>query len=201
MSDKEPIFKSIFGDAWDELPPVMHKHYAICPYMDDETVVVGTLDVMCAGPLKLLAPVLKIMEQIPAHNEKNVPVTVHFKSNRNSKAFHFQRVFSFKEKSYVFRSRMVRTKDNEVMEIMRFGLAWKMLYLWNGEKVILKHRGYALYIFGHFIPMPLTIFMGEGYAEEMAVDDNTFDMITHITHPWWGKIYEYKGRFEIKDTE
>ena len=20
-------------------------------------------------------------------------------------------------------------------------------------------------------------------------DENTFDMITHITHPWWGKVY------------
>jgi hypothetical protein len=22
-------------------------------------------------------------------------------------------------------------------------------------------------------------------------------MIVHITHPWWGRIYEYKGRFRV----
>jgi hypothetical protein len=40
--------------------------------------------------------------------------------------------------------------------------------------------------------------LGSGYAEESAVDHNTFDMIVTISHPWWGKIYEYKGQFKIK---
>ena len=52
-------------------------------------------------------------------------------------------------------------------------------------------------IFGYFIPLPLTFLIGKGYAEEIATDNKTFDMITHITHPWWGKIYEYKGRFKV----
>lgn len=201
MTEKEPIFKSIFGDAWNELPPVMHKHYANRPFGDDEIIVEGRLDVMCARPIRFLAPALKLMGQIPAHNEKNVPVKVHFKSAEKSKAFHFQRIFKFREnKPYIFRSRMVQIKNNEVMEIMRFGFAWKLLYLWDGEKVILKHRGYALCLFGLSIPLPLTLLLGEGYAEEIAVDANRFDMITHITHPWWGKIYEYKGRFEVKEV-
>lgn len=194
----EPTFKSIFGEAWDDLPPVMHKHYANRPYTDDESVVEGTLDVMCKQPLKFLAPLMKLMGQIPAHNEESVPVTVCFQSDKDTKAFHFNRMFNFKSANpYAFKSRMVQIKDNKVIEIMRFGLGWKMLYLWDGEKVVLKHRGYALRLFGHFIPMPLTLLMGEGYAEEVAVNDDTFDMITHITHPWWGKVYEYKGRFKV----
>ena len=194
----EPTFKSIFSNGWDDLPPVMKKHYANRPYTDDETVVEGTLDVMCKPPLLWLAPLMKFMGQIPARNEQGVPVTVRFKSDKESKAFHFNRTFNFGgAKPYTFRSRMVQIRDNEVIEIMRFGLGWKMLYLWDGEKVVLQHRGYALRLFGHFIPVPLTLLMGEGYAEEIAVNDDTFDMITHIIHPWWGKVYEYKGRFKV----
>lgn len=196
----EPIFKGIFGDSWDGLPPVMHKHYANRPYSDNETIVEGTLDVMCAGPIKLLAPLMKLMGQIPARNEKDVPVKVRFQSDKNTNVFHLNRTFNFKnDKPYVFHSRMMQIKDNEVIEIMRFGLGWKMLYRWDGEKVVLQHRGYALRFFGYSIPIPLTCLMGKGYAEERAIDDNTFEMITHITHPWWGKIYEYKGRFEVKE--
>jgi len=196
----EPIFKDIFGDSWDDLPPVMHKHYSNCPYTDDETIVEGTLDVVCAGPIKLMAPLMSLLGQVPARNEQNVPVTVQFKSDKDTRAFHFKRTFNFKSgKPYIFHSRMMQIKDNEVIEVMRFGLGWKMLYIWDGEKVVLQHRGYALRIFGHLIPMPLTLLMGKAYAEEIAVDDNTFDMITHITHPLWGKIYEYKGRFEVKE--
>jgi predicted DCC family thiol-disulfide oxidoreductase YuxK len=194
----EPTFKNIFGAHWEELPPVLQKHYANRPYTNDVTVVKGTLDVMCKQPLKALAPLMKLMGQIPARNETGVPVTVRFQSDEHTKSFHFNRIFNFKTaKPYSFKSRMVQIKDNEVIEIMRFGLGWKMLYEWDGKKVILKHRGYALHLFGHFIPMPLTYLMGKGYAEEIAIDDETFDMITHITHPWLGKIYQYKGRFKI----
>ncbi len=194
----EPIFKSIFGDSWDELPEVMRKHYANRPYTDDLTVVEGTLDVLCKGPLKVLSPLMKALGQIPTHTENNVPVTVRFQSDRNSKAFQFNRTFHFKNiPTYTFRSRMLQIKGEEVIEIMRFGLGWKMQYRWTGAKVVLEHRGYALKLFGHFIPVPLTIFMGKGYAEEIPVDENTFEMMTDIIHPLWGKIYEYKGQFKI----
>jgi predicted DCC family thiol-disulfide oxidoreductase YuxK len=193
-----PTFQSIFGKSWDSLPTVLKSHYANRPYSDDITIAEGVLDVMCKLPLIWLAPLMKSMGQIPVHNEKNVPVTVRFESERNSKAFHFNRTFHFKNsRPYAFRSKMLQIRNNEVIEIMRFGLGWKMLYLWDGSRVILQHRGYAVCLAGLYIPVPLTLIMGKGYAEEIPIDDETFDMITHITHPWWGRIYEYKGRFKM----
>lgn len=194
----EPIFKSIFGDKWEDLPPVMKKHYANRPYRQDSTTVKGVLDVICKPPLLYLSPLMRLLGQIPTRNETNVPVTVNFQSDLNSRSFYFHRIFHFANGNpYKFQSRMLQIKGDEVIEIMRFGLGWKLRYAWDGEKVILSHNGYALQLFGHLIPLPLTILMGAGYAEERPVDDNTFDMKTHITHPWWGKIYEYKGRFEV----
>jgi len=81
---------------------------------------------------------------------------------------------------------------------MRSRLGWRMSYGWEDERVKLKHKGYVLYVFGYFIPLPLTLLIGEGYGEEVAVDDDTFDMVVTITHSLWGKIYEYKGRFIVK---
>lgn len=197
----EPIFKSIFAETWDHLLPVMHKHYANRPFSHDVTVVEGVLDVWCAWPMKLLAPLMKLMGQIPVRSEKNVAVSVHFKSEPNSKVFHLKRTFYFKNsKPYVFHSRMVQIKDDEVVEMMKFGIGWKMRCFWDGEKVVLQHCGYTLNLFGKFIPLPLTFLLGKAYAEETAIDDNTFDMLTHITHPWWGKIYEYKGRFTVQNA-
>lgn len=198
MSQTEPTFKSVFGTAWDDLPPVMKKHYANRPWSSDITSVEGTLDVMCKGPIRLLAPLMRLMGQIPARNEKSVRVTVDFQSDPTSAAFRYNRTFHFRDTApYVFRSRMIQLEGNLVAEVMRFGLTWKMHYEWDGQKVLLRHRGYALHVFGRFIPLPLTFLMGNGYAEEIAIDDNTFDMVTHITHGLWGKIYEYKGRFTV----
>lgn len=193
-----PTFKSIFGEDWNSLPPVMKKHYANRPYSDEVTTVEGVLDVFCKPPLLWLSPLMKLLGQIPTFNEDNVPVTVRFESDLNSKAFHFNRSFNFlNRKPYVFHSRMLQIKDNEVVEIMRFGLGWKMQYSWDGEKVILAHKGYVIQLFGHLIPLPLTMLMGAGNAAEYPVDDKTFDMEVSIAHPWWGEMYGYKGRFEV----
>jgi len=158
------------------------------------------LDVFCKPPLLWLSPLMRLLGQIPTFNEKSVPVSVRFESDSNSKAFHFNRSFGFSgRKRYVFHSRMLQVKDNEVVEIMKFGLGWKMRYSWDGEKVVLAHRGYILQFFGHLIPLPLTVLLGSGNAVEYPVDDNTFDMEVNITHPWWGEMYGYKGRFEVQN--
>lgn len=193
----EPTFKPIFGDDWDALPTVMKAHYQNRPYSHDETLVKGTLDVMCKPPLSWLAPVMKLMGQIPTRTANNVPTTVRFGSHPDNRGFQFNRVFHFTNGDYGFTSRMVPIKDDVLIEIMRFRLGWKLRIFWDGEKVVLEHKGYALALFGHYIPLPLTLLMGKGYAEEHAIDDHTFEMMTHITHPLWGKLYEYKGRFEV----
>lgn len=195
---KEPTFKSIFGSDWDDLPVVIKKHYANHPYSNEVTIIEGKLDVYCKRPLLWLSPLMKLMGQIPTFNEACVPVTVRFESDLNSKAFHFNRKFTFsKQSTYKFQSRMLQINDSEVIEIMRFGFGWKMKYSWDGEKVILKHNGYAFYFLGHYIPLPLTFLIGEGNAAEYPVDDNTFDIKVSITHPLWGDMYGYKGRFEV----
>jgi hypothetical protein len=154
---------------------------------------------MCKPPLLWIAPIMKWLGQIPAFNESNVPVQVEFQSEENSKRFQFNRSFHFSKNGfYHFQSRMFQIQHDEVAELMHFNLVWKLRYSWNGSKVILSHQGYALLLFGKLIPLPLTLLLGEGYAEEWAIDDNTFAMQTHITHPWWGKIYEYKGHFEVQ---
>lgn len=195
----EPIFKSVFGADWDNLPPVLQKHYANRPYTQDIVTFGGMLDVECSGPIKTLAPLLWLTGGIPPQNEKNVQVTVCFRSDEHSKSFHFDRVFHFKnrKKPYRFKSRMMQIKGREVVEIMRFGIAWCMEYLWEDGKVVLRHKGYALAALGHLIPLPLEWVTGRGHAEEIPVDENTFDMFVTITHPWWGQIYRYKGRFSI----
>ena len=196
-----PTFQSIFGDAWNQLPTVIHKHYANRPFSNDLTIVKGELDVMCAGPIKWLAPLMRFMGQIPPVNELQVPVLVHFHSSSESQDFHFKRSFKFKHHPlYSFHSKMRQVKGDEVVEVMRFGLCWRLFYRWQDDKVKLIHKGYAFQLFGYLIPLPLTILLGQGYAEETAIDDDTFDMITTITHPWWGQIYEYKGRFKVLQT-
>lgn len=189
------IFQPIFGKDWDRLPPVMHKHYANRPYCNDKSVVEGKLDVMCKWHLK---PFLKLSGTVPAYNEKDVPVTVSFDSQTDSAAFCFNRVFHFDGKPFHFQTQMHQVNGNEVMEVMRYGICWHMFYGWDGEKVTLSHKGYSLRVFGINIALPITWLLGRGDAFEVPVDENSFDMSVSVTHPLFGKVYGYNGRFKVK---
>jgi hypothetical protein len=177
----------------------MHKHYANRPYCDDVVTATGKLDVKFGWLVKLLSPFLRLFGTLVPHQGQNIPVTVHFRSELDSKAFCLDRNFDFTEtKPYIFYSRLVPLKEDIVIEFMKFGIGWKHRFYYDGTKVILEHRGYVWKLFGTIIPVPINLFLGHGYAEEEALSNNTFHMKMNLTHPLFGKMYEYSGTFEVQ---
>jgi len=197
----QPIFHPVFAKDWEGLPPVIKKHYAVRPYCENRVVVEGVLEVQTKGVMKLLAPFYRILGGVPMVSEAQVPVIVNFAGHINSRAFHFNRLFHFHHhKPYSFRSRMLQLEGNRVVEIMRFGICWLTRYEWRDNKVFLRHDAYALHWLGHFIPLPLHWLIGKGDAEEWAVDEDQFDMQVVITHPLFGEMYFYRGRFRVVES-
>lgn len=194
----QPIFQSIFGAQWDALPPVMKKHYANRPYHHDQVVVEGHMDVEFRSLLRGLRPFYRLLGTVPIVSAQNVPVRVQFDSDPNTRAFHFNRTFFLPSgRPYRFCTRMLQLSGNELVEIMRFGVCWCLRYEWDGQKVRLRHRGYALHWFGHFIPVPLHWLLGRGDAEEVALDEDRFAMQVTLVHPLLGQLYSYRGEFRV----
>jgi len=157
------------------------------------------MDVEFGWLVGLLSPFLRIFGALVPHQGHNIPVTVHFRSEPDSAAYCLDRKFNFKnEKPYVFYSKMIQVKGDVIIELMKYGIGWKHRFYFDGEKVILEHRGYVWKIFGIIIPIPLGLLLGKGYAEEKSLSDNRFRMKMNITHPLFGKMYEYRGVFEVK---
>lgn len=197
-SDKVSIFANIFGEQWAQLPPVMHKHYANRSYSRDVVTVKGHLDVEPGWWAKLLSPLLRLAGALVPHTGKQVPVTVYFRSEPNSAAFCLDRHFHFPDREpYRFFSRMAEIKGDDVVEWMRFGVGWRTRCYYDGKLVIMEHRGYVWRVFGQLLPIPLGLMLGTGYAEEEALSDDRFRMRMTITHPLFGKVYEYRGEFTI----
>lgn len=199
MTKQDPTFKQVFGDAWHQLPPVMHRHYANRPYSDDVNICHGRLSVRSAPMVRLFWPIMRRFGGVPAVNADNIPVTVEFKSDPSDNSFHFKRTFDLPgEKPFIFHSRMVPQSGNQVTEILPFGLCWRIRYGWRDNKVILGHDGYAVRLFNKIIPLPLSWVIGHIHAEEEAITDTKFKMFVEIRHPLFGKIYEYRGEFEME---
>ncbi len=195
---QQPIFQPVFGERWDDLPPVMKKHYAIRPYSNDLVIVDGTMDVECHWPLRLAQPFYRLMGSVPLTTEYGARCTVHFQSNPRNRNFGFIRHFWFVHRRfYRFRSRMLTLGGDNVIEVMRFGFCWRMFFRWEDGKVKLIHNGYGLYWLGHLIPLPITWLLGRGDAEEIPLDDDRFAMKVIMSHPWFGILYSYSGTFRV----
>ena len=197
----QPIFQDVFGELWPKLPQVMHKHYANKPYSDDVVTAEGTLDISFNLFGKLCTPFFRIFGTLIPYQGKNIKTTVHYKSSPHDNSVAFDRVLYFaNRKPFYFKSKMVPIRNHHIIEYMKFGLGWSMHYDYENGMVKLKHRGYVLKIFGKNIPLPLGILIGKGYAQEEAISPDCFKMFVTITHPLWGKIYEYRGQFTIINT-
>lgn len=202
MNNRNIIFKDVFGNDWNRLPKVMKQHYANRAFTKDRVTVEGVMDVELSLVAKVLAPLMSAFGILTPYGGKAVPVTVHFDSSLNDNTFSFNRIFRFEgKKAFHFISRMTPQFGNEIVEFMKCGIGWHCEYLYDGKKVILKHKGYKIKLFGKILPLPISIIIGKGYAEEVAIDDETFKMYMDIQHPILGKIYSYQGVFKIKEVK
>lgn len=192
-----PIFQDIFGADWNRMPQVMRDHYAVRPYSGDSVTVKGALDVRVSPPAALMSRLTGLL--VP-RSGKGVPVTVTFTSGPGSNAFHFDRVFHFPQGDEHFRSRMVPSGGNELIEFMGLGVGWRTAYSWDGQKVILAHKGYVWRILGLDIPLPLALLIGKGHAEEIPISADSFRMWTHARHPLFGDSFAYAGAFKITEV-
>ncbi len=199
-SHRQPTFQPIFESSWDDLPPIMHKHYANRPFSNDLVIAEGLMEVKIHWLVKFLAPLFAITKTLVPKAGKNVKVTVKFKSQPNSNLFCFNREFSFDDgKTYRFFSRMEPIGGNEVVEWTASGLGWRAAFSFENNRVILQHRGYCIKLFGKRVALPVTILFGSANAHEWAISGNEFGMFMNIKHPLFGELYSYGGVFEITE--
>ena len=194
----KPIFHSVFSNAWQSLPRVFQSHYAHRLGTDDLVIVAGRMDVSCSPALQRWGWLLALMKSIPPFEQQDVPVTVAIRSHPSSKGLHFYRTFHFNgRKPYHFHSCLTPIDDNQVFEETGANIGWCTRISFDGKKIIMRHDGYAIRLLARYFKIPLQNLLGEGYAEESVVNDDTFDVAMRMSHPKWGKWYEYKGRFKI----
>lgn len=199
MNKTEQPFKSIFGIAWETLPPVFQKRYSNRSFSNDICTVEGEMDIRFSKIMACFMPFFRLLHVLVPYSGSHIPVKVDFKSQMDSDAVCLDRKFYFPgRKPYEFNSRMQIIKKNEVVERMAFGMGWRTHYFYDGKKVVMQHKGFVWCLFGWYISLPLEMFVGKGHAEEEMLDDNTYRVTMTMTHPWFGILYHYSGDFSFK---
>jgi len=196
----QPTFKAVFSDIWDDVPPVIRKRYACRPFSDDKITVKGKLDITYSPLIRFLLPLLKMFGALMPYEGKGIPATIHFHSEADSNAFCFDRKIHYEDgKEGRFQSKMYPYKERQVLEYIRFGVGLKLKYEYDGQDTVhLKHNGYFWKVFGVLIPMPFGLLFGSAYGQEVAIGEHEFKMKAGAKHFLFGKMFEYKGEFELQ---
>ncbi len=196
IKPEQPFFEPIFGPQWESMPDVFKRHYACAPADEKEVIVKGNMSVSFSLWFKLLKIFMPTV--LPPIAENDIPVVVKFSCQSQPLAFCFHRTFSYpNRKPFVFKSKMLRLKDNILVEITRFNLGYKAAYCFQDNQIYLRHKGYVLKLFRWYLPLPLGVFLGRCDSREWVISDDSFGMEMHFTHPIFGNIYEYKGIFSL----
>jgi hypothetical protein len=193
-----PIFQPIFGERWKDMSILMLRRYANRPYSNDIIKAEGCLEISLVRFLAVIAPVLKWISPLPMFAGKDIPVTVFFESKLSSSACYLKRIFHLKNnKQFHFQSFMITTGGSEVIEYITPNIGCRLNYAYSNDKVVITHKCYVLKILDLTLPLPLTWLIGSVYAEETSISTSSFSMLMNITHPLFGRLYEYKGTFTI----
>lgn len=196
--ESQPIFQAVFGDLWSSLPVVLKKRYANKPYTDDVVKLEGVMDIELSPITRLLKLFFRIACVLVPYEGSDIKTTVYSRSHLNSDSSTLDRYFDIGDSvPYNFKSKFMQISQNEVLEITRYGMAWRCSYHYEHNKIVMKHIGYVWKIFGFLIPMPTALLLGKAYAEEQAIDEDTFRMRVVVRHPWFGKTFEYRGVFKV----
>lgn len=197
-NNNDPILKAIFGDLCSNMPSVLKNRYSNRQYSNDTLVFKGNMNIKFSKFMKILKPLLKLFRVMTPYEGTDISTTVYAKSDVNSKYYVLERHFYFQNQTpYIFKSKFVITKNNTVVEIMRFGIGLSCYYVFDGDKILIKHKNYVWRIFGKFFPIPLELLMGKVYGGEESIDENSLKMALVVTHPWFGKMLDYNGQFKI----
>lgn len=192
---KTPLIQDVLGEKWEQLPPVLRDHYQVRQYSQDEVTVSGSLDIKVKAWVGLMA---RLTGMLVPYSGKDIPVTVRFNCAPPGNALQFTRTFFFPGKTPVqFVSRLISGTANEMIEVLNFGFGWRFQLEWKDETLVLTPRGYVWRILGVTIPMPFSLILGTGFAEEKAISKTEFSMWTHTLHPLFGKTFSYEGSFKV----
>lgn len=198
-NSKEPVFKQLLGERWNELGPVIREHYFLRPYSADAVSVDGImLEVKHSRVAKLLLPMFQFFGALVPYAGVNVPVVVHYRCQPTERRIYWRRVFRFpKRAEFHFRSYMEPVANGEMIEFVRFGVGMRLAVTAEAGALVFRDKGYVWRIGSLLVPLPLGWLLGSAYIEERPISDTEFSMQMTLTHPWFGELFQYRGRFVL----
>lgn len=198
MTTQTPMQQAL-GAQWNELPPALQRHYAKHP--DGYThLEQGHLDIAYPNFMQPYLSLMRLMGALINQRGKAVPTRVerHLAQGQEQ----WQRTLQFpNQRTVQFKSLVAYHGGNELVEYTNALMGLRMAVRVEHGKLYYSGKSFIVKLGSLRLPIPEWLVLGHSTIEESALDDTSFQMDFRVTHPLLGKVFSYKGVFQVLEPQ
>ncbi|MEY4588285.1 MAG: hypothetical protein RL497_361 [Pseudomonadota bacterium] len=185
------LMHSALGAQFDQLPPALQAHYKAGP-----TRETGHLDIEYPRWMQPFLTLLHLLGALINRAGPQVPTLVERQDDGSRQSW--RRTLSFADGKVVyFNSHWVAGAGNRLTEYVNPILGLEMAVHVESGKLYYEGVRFIVKLGAWQLPIAEWLLLGHTTIREEAVDDTHFDMDFRLTHPLFGQIFRYAGRFEV----
>lgn len=187
------------GDAWQTLPPVIQRHYAV--QEGQGSSLVGVMTIAYPHFMLPMIGLISCFGGLVFRRGSNVHTRVE-KTADNQGVLHWHRTLRFPDgKTAHFRSQMTYQTEHALIETIRYGFGIRLRAEAEDGRLVYRSQGHCWQGAGLRITLPDWLLLGTATISEQALSADSFRLDFTIRHPWWGETYSYRGDFRYAKTE
>jgi len=178
------------GDQWQELPPALQAHYQSNANSD-----IGQMDIKYPVYMQPYLTLLHLFGALVNRRGNNIPTTVEKYTKDDIQ--YWKRTIQFtQDKTILFNSFWVNDGSNDLIEYVNPFLGLRMSVHVEKNTLYYEGRNFVVKLGKFLIPIPEWLVLGHTTIIETALNNNEFKMDFKLTHPIFGIIFRYSGKFK-----
>ncbi|MBV1776164.1 DUF4166 domain-containing protein [Burkholderiaceae bacterium DAT-1] len=185
------IIEQVLGESWHDLPRVLQRHYQA-----GETHETGTMAVRYPRWMQAVLNVLRLMGALVNQRGEMVHTEVRTVPTPGGQQWWRELTYSNGRQLH-FRSLVKAGRGNHVIEFINPLLALEMAVWVREGRIEYEGVRYVMQLGRLALPVPEWLSLGHATIVEQIADDEHFDMDFRLTHPVFGEVFCYMGRFRV----
>lgn len=184
------LMQQALGADWDKLPPALQAHYRF-----GTTTDTGRMDIEYPRFMQPFLSLLRVFGVLVNRRGQQVSTVVE-KSVAGERQY-WRRTITYQDRRVIyFDSFWISASHGQVIEFVNPVLGLQMAPYVTGGR--LHYRGVRLVVKLGLILLPIPEWMALGHTTivEEAMDESHFVMDFRLTHPLFGQLFRYSGKFE-----
>jgi len=184
------LMQQALGADWDKLPPALQAHYRF-----GTTTDTGRMDIEYPRFMQPFLSVLRVFGALVNRGGQQVQTVV--EKSVVGERQHWRRTITYPDGRVIyFDSFWISAGHGQVIEFVNPVLGLQMAPYVTGGRLHYRGVRFIVKLGPILLPIPEWMVLGHTTIVEEAVDENHFVMDFRLTHPLFGQLFRYSGKFE-----